>query len=90
MVKDILNILTDNLTNERLDNIVQQNNNYKEVMKRVNSALLDLEKMDSNTKDMQDIIEKYDSVVHEESALYARLAYQQGMKDLAKFMLSLI
>lgn len=89
-MKDILNILTDNLTNERLDNIVRQNSNYKEVMKRVHSALLDLEKMDSNIKDMQNIIEKYDSVVHEESALYARLAYQQGMKDLAKLMLSLV
>lgn len=89
-MKDVLNIVTDNLMNERLDDIVQQNKHYKEVRNRVDAALLDVEKIDSNTKDIQRIIDRYDSVVHEESALYARLAYQQGMKDFAQLLSSLI
>ncbi|MCM1050095.1 MAG: hypothetical protein NC433_16900 [Clostridiales bacterium] len=89
-MKEVLNVITDNLMNERLDDIIQKNNNYQEIAKRVHEALLDLKNIDSNTKDIQKIIEEYDVVVHEESSLYARLSYQQGMKDVIQLLFSLI
>lgn len=89
MVKDVLNILTENLTNERLDSILQGNREYTETADRVHKCLHELEKIDSSSE-VQKIIDKYDCVAHEESALLIKLAYQQGMKDLVQLLLSLI
>ena len=90
MIQDVLNTLTENLTNERLDSIVQQNSEYLETADRVHKCLLELEKIGSNEREAQKIIDNYDVAVHEESAILIKLAYQQGMKDLAQLLLSLI
>lgn len=90
MIQEVLEILADNLTNERLDNIIQQDKEYIEIKERVHKSLLELEAIGSDKKEVQRIIDAYDSTVHEESSLYARLAYKQGMKDLAQLLLSLI
>ena len=89
MMQEVLDILTKNLTNERLDGIIQQNSEYLEITDRVHKALHELEKIDSS-KEAQKIIDEYDMVVHEESALLIKLVYQQGMKDLVQLLLSLI
>ena len=90
MIQDVLNTLTESLTNERLDSIVQQNSEYLEIVDRVEKCLSELEKISSNKREAQKIIDNYDMAVHEESALLIKMAYQQGMKDLAQLLLSLI
>ena len=89
MIHEVLDTLTENLTNERFDDILQQNREYLEVVDRVHKCLHELEKIDSSPE-VQKNIDKYDCVVHEESALLIKLAYQQGMKDLVQLLLSLI
>lgn len=90
MVQEVLDILTNNLTNERFDSILQQNSEYVEITERVHKSLQELEKITADRKEVQKIIDKYDVAVHEESALLIKLAYQQGMKDFAQLLLSLI
>lgn len=89
MIKSVLDILTENLTNERLDHILQQNISYLEITDKVSNALHDLEKVDSDNKKIQKIIDRYDSIVHEQFALVIKLSYQQGMKDIVQLLLSL-
>ena len=90
MIQDILDILTENLTNERLDDILQQNNEYLEITERVHKCLLELEEIEPDKREVQRLIDRYDSSVHEESALLIKLVYQQGMKDIIRLLLSLI
>ena len=90
MIQDILDILTENLTNERLDGILQQNNEYLEITERVHKCLLELEEIKPDKREIQQLIDRYDSTVHEESALLIKLVYQQGMKDIIRLLLSLI
>ncbi len=92
MIQEVLDILTEHLTNERLDNIIQQDKKYQDVLERLDTAYQKFEKIYKETLDQetQDIIGEYDTISHEESALHVRLAYQQGMKDVMQFLLSLI
>lgn len=92
MIQEVLDILTKNLTNERLDNIIQKDKNYQDVLERLDIAYQKFEKIYKETQDleMQDILNDYDTTMHEESALHVRLAYQQGMKDFAQLLVSLI
>ena len=90
MMQDVLDILTENLTNERLDGILQQNSEYLEITERVHKCLRELEEIESDKREVQRLIDRYDSSVHEESALLIKLAYQQGMKDIIQLLLSLI
>lgn len=88
-MKSVLDILTENLTNERLDHILQQNVSYQEITDKVSKAFHDLEKIDSDKKETQKIIDEYDSTMHEQFALVIKLSYQQGMKDIVQLLLSL-
>lgn len=91
-MQEILDKLTEVLTNERLDNIIHEDINYQDVSERLSTASKKLEKYYTRKEDekLKDLIYNYDTVLHEESALHIRLAYQQGMKDLTQFILSLI
>lgn len=84
-VQEVLKVLTEQLTNERLDNIVEQDSKYQEILRKLDIALAELQK----TANPQ-TLEKFNTIQNEQAAQYARLAYQQGMKDLSMFFISLI
>lgn len=89
MKKDeMINLLTENALNERLDKLILQNTKYIKIREKVHSLLDELEKIDSS-KSLQSTIDRYDSAVHEESALYAYFTYQQGLKDMFNLIMSL-
>ncbi len=89
MKKDeIINLLTENAMSERLDKLILHNTKYIEISEKVHSLLEELEKIDSS-KSVQSTIDRYDSAVHEESALYAYFTYQQGLKDMFNLIMSL-
>ena len=89
MKKDeMINLLTENALNERLDKLILQNTKYIEIREKVHSLLDELERIDSS-KSVQSTIDRYDSAVHEESALYAYFTYQQGLKDMFNLIMSL-
>ena len=89
MEKDeVINILAEYATNERLDKQVLQNIEYVAIRGKINSIMEELEKIDSS-REIQKIIDKYDSVTHEAAALYASFAYKQGLKDMFNLFMSL-
>lgn len=89
MEKDeVINILTEYATNERLDNLVLQNTEYVTIREKINYIMGELEKLDSS-RGIQKIIDRYDSATHEAAALYASLAYKQGLKDMFNLFMSL-
>ena len=92
MIQEVLDILTKNMTNERLDNIIQKDKNYQDVLERLDKTYKKFEKIYKEIEDpeMQDTLNDYDTILHEESAMHVQLAYKQGMKDFAQLLVSLI
>ena len=89
MKKDeMIHLLTEHAMSERLDKLILQNTKYIEIREKVHSLLEELERIDSS-KSMRSTIDRYDSAVHEESALYAYITYQQGLKDMFNLIMSL-
>lgn len=84
-VNDVLEILTEQLTNERLDTIALQDSNYQDILKRLDVACEELQKTANHQT-----FEEFNTIQNEQAALYAKIAYQQGMKDIARFFISLI
>ena len=89
MKKDeMINLLTEHAMSERLDHLILKNAKYLEIREKVHLLLDELEKIDSS-KSLRNTIDRYDSAVHEESALYAYFTYQQGLKDMFNLIMSL-
>lgn len=89
MEKDeMINLLTEYATNERLDSLVLQNTEYVSIRKKTTSIMEELEKLDSS-KEIQKLIDRYDSATYEAAALYANFAYKQGLKDMFNLVISL-
>lgn len=84
-VNDVLEILTEQLTNERLDTIALQDSNYQNILNRLDVAFEELQK----TANPQ-TLEEFNTIQNEQAAMYAKIAYQQGMKDVARFFISLM
>lgn len=89
MEKDeILNILTEYATNERLDKIILQDTVYIKTKEKADLLLDELERLNSS-KEAHKLLDNYDSTVYEVAALYAGFAYQQGLKDMFNLFMSL-
>lgn len=85
--KSVLNILIDNCTNERLDAIVFANEDYKEIKKQASNSFQAL--LDSLTPEQDRLFNAYTVNENTLSALYARLAYEQGQRDIIELLKSL-
>lgn len=85
--KSVLNILIDNCTNERLDAIVFANEDYKEIKKQASNSFQTL--LDSLTPEQNRLFNLYTVNENALSALYARLAYEQGQRDIIELLKSL-
>ena len=85
--KSVLNILIDNCTNERLDAIVFANEDYKEIKKQASNSFQTL--VDSLTPEQNRLFNAYTANENALSALYARLAYEQGQRDIIELLKSL-
>lgn len=84
-MEDIYDVLIGNLMNERMDRIVVRNekfriadNKYKEALKKCDE--LPLSKPDAL------VVDRTISAFAEQSAVYAELAYKQGIKDSVKLL----
>lgn len=85
--KSVLNILIDNCTNERLDAIVVANEDYKEIKKQASNSFQTL--LDSLTPEQDRLFNLYTVNENTLSALYARLSYEQGLRDITELLKSL-
>ena len=88
MDKRVLEIITENLMNERLDSIVQNNEEYRQAEQETDKAICILEGMLS--QEQQKALDDYLSAENHRAAVYAEISYRQGMKDILTLLISLI
>lgn len=87
MGKDIMTIITENLTNERLDQIIVQTEEYRQAEKEENCLSEKFEEMLDG--EQQKAFNEYQTAENNRIATYIALTYQQGMKDIVNIFLSL-
>lgn len=82
-----MKIITENLTNERLDGIITQIEEYQQAEKEENHMAAILEKMLS--KEQFRAYNQYLTAENQRVSVYISLCYQQGMKDIISLLLLL-
>lgn len=88
MDKRVLEIITENLTNERLDSIVQNNKDYRLAEQETDKTICVLEGILS--QEQQKVLDDYLSAENHRAAVYAEISYKQGMKDILTLLVALI
>lgn len=88
MDKQVLEIIMENLMNERLDDIVGSSEKYKQAEQEVDRVMNSLENM--LDQEQQNILDSYLCAENHRSAVYAEISYRQGMKDLLSLLVALI
>ncbi len=86
---EMIDLLAEHATNERLDKIAFKNPEYITAREKTDFLLQELEET-IPSKEVQKAINEYDSAIHATSALYANLAYRQGLKDMFNLIMSLL
>lgn len=79
-MRDVIEIIIENLTNERLDEIVLQDEDFCTIDSQLDDALTHYEILGISKQDAKVINEIFDLYVAH-SARYAALAYRQGLTD---------
>ncbi len=88
MEKEVLDIITEILTNERLDGIAFQNEEYMHAEEETGRRQDLLEEM--LNEEQYKVFENYLTAENHRTAVYAALSYKQGMKDLTALLVSLL
>ncbi len=87
MGEEILRIITENLTNERLDAIIMQMKEYQQAQKEENQMAAILEK--TLSKEQYKAYDQYLTAENQCVSVYITFCYQQGMKDIVRLLMSL-
>lgn len=88
MDKRVLEIITENLMNERLDSIVQNNEEYRQAEQETDKMICVFEGILS--QEQQKVLDDDLSAENHRAAVYAEVSYRQGMKDVLAFLISLV
>ena len=88
MEREVLDIIIENLTNERLDAIAFQDEEYIRAEEETGRKQSLLEEMLS--EEQYKLFEEYLSAENHRMAVYTGLSYRQGMKDLTALLVSLL
>lgn len=88
MNKEILEIMTEYLTNERLDQIFIQKEEYRQAEQAEEQMSELFEKM--LDREQRKVFNQYLVAENNRISTYITLSYQQGMKDIFSFLLSLV
>ena len=84
-MKDAYKTLTKDLVNERLDKIVVRNKKFRKADKRYKEAIERCNDLQLSKEDAL-IVDRAINAFAAQSAVYAELAYMQGMKDVVKLL----
>lgn len=88
MDKQVLDIIIENLTNERLDGIVRSVEEYRQAEEEMDKTISVLEGM--LDKEQNKVLDRYLSAENHRAAVYAEISYKQGMKDLVSLVMALV
>ena len=84
-MKDVYQILTEHLMNERLDRTASQDRDYCSINEELDEVLKQYDMLELSEKDA-DVINKAFELYAAQSAKYAACAYRQGMEDAAQLL----
>ena len=87
-MKGIYETLIEYCTNERLDEIAFQNEDFCVIDTQLNDALAYYDTLSISKQDAKSISRIYD-LYNEQSAITRQIAYQQGIKDTVELLKSL-
>ena len=85
MDKSILDVLTEYMTNERLDGMLQDNEEYIRTQENINHAM-DEYNRNGLPEEQWGTLNKVLNAYNASGAFYAKMAYQQGVKDCVSLM----
>lgn len=78
--KDIFEIITEYSVNEGMDNILLQNEEYRELQNRIEKQIVQFNELDLNSEQRL-VVDRLISIHIESGAMYGRMTYKQGFKD---------
>ena len=84
-MKNIYEILIENLTNERLDGIAFRDKKFRSAEKKLKEALKLFDKLSLPKEDAKVVGHVLDAYAAQ-SARYAAIAYRQGIEDAVKLL----
>lgn len=84
-MKDAYQTLIKDLVNERLDKIVVRHKKFRKADKRYNEAIKQYNDLPLSKEDAL-VVDRAINAFAAQSAVYAELAYMQGMKDTVKLL----
>ncbi|MCH5259538.1 MAG: hypothetical protein J1F18_07290 [Lachnospiraceae bacterium] len=84
-MSDIIEIIMEVVTNERLDDIARQDEIFCAIDARLNEALNSMDSLSISKQDLKEISKVLD-IFAEYSARYAHLAYRQGLRDFIQLL----
>lgn len=85
MCKSIMDIITEQATNERLDALLRRDKTFVELQKRLDYAIQAFDELNL-TKVQSRIVDEMVSAHTESGAYYSAIAYKQGFRDCAEFL----
>ena len=80
--QNIFEVLIENAVNERLDNILIQDNEYQEVQNKIRNLTEQLDKLEL-PKEQRLIIGRLIASHTDSGCCYGKITYQQGFRDCA-------
>lgn len=84
---EVMNILTEYTTNERLSRFIMQNKEYKTALKNEEKEYNNLDK--TFTDEQKKLMDLFATANATTIALTQKIIYQQGLKDMYNFIMSL-
>ena len=85
MHKGIMDIITEQATNERLDALLRRDKAFTELQKKLDYAIQEFDELNL-TKVQRQIVDEMVSAHTESGAYYSAMAYKQGFRDCAEFL----
>lgn len=88
MDKRVLEIITENLMNERMDSIVRGVEKYTQAEQETDKTISVLEGM--LDQEQKNALDHYLCAENHRVSVYSEISYKQGMKDILTLLVSLI
>lgn len=88
MGKSIFDVITEYATNEGLSHVLQQDEEYKQIMQHIDSLTDEFDAL-GLSEEQRLLMDRLISAYNENGAYYGRLTYQQGFRDCASLLVEI-
>lgn len=88
MEKNIFEAITEYAVNEGINCIIQQNDEYKQIQKKIDDLTNEFDKL-GLPKEQRLIVDRLLTSYNESGAFYGKMTYQQGFRDCAALLVEI-